>query len=134
MYSHSSPCHANHCLYLPLSLCSLNPYSFTEFSPTSRTIFIWVLHGSDKCHHQPQVWQHSKNSVMLLYFDCASLCICLFQTGWQTKMPYYQEEKLFKLMASTGFFAGVAILIRFASKSIYIYSYIYIYIYMWGVL
>lgn len=60
--------------------------------------------GSDKHHHQPKIWQHSKNFVMLFYFIWASLCICLFQTGWENKVPWYQEEKLFKLMASTRFF------------------------------
>lgn len=43
--------------------------------------------GSDKHHHQPQASQYSKHSVMLLYFTWVGLCICLFQTRWENKVP-----------------------------------------------
>lgn len=112
----------NHCLYLPFSLCSLYLGSFTEFSPISKTTFIW---GTGSVVQISTVTNQKSDSIqkILWCYSTLSELVSAFVYSRQdekTKCHDIKRKSYSRWWQALDFFAGVAILMRFAAKSIHI--------------
>lgn len=112
----------NHCLYFTLSLCSLYLWSFTELSPVSKTTSI---RGTGSVVQISTITNHRSGSVQkfLWCYSILSEWISAFVHSRQdekTKCHNSKRKTYSSWWQALDFFAGVAILMRFAAKSIHI--------------
>lgn len=120
---HATPCISSQLLLMQsLLVCFILPlFTVSEllYSICPRTTSIW---GTDSVVQINTIANHKSESIqktLWCYSIWASLCTCLFQTEWENLCLNIKRKSYSSWWQALDFFAGVAILMRFAAKSVH---------------